>query len=135
MTETDMIGRDPRGFAGLIANIMSPLNDNPKFKELFKDSKRKYLVNALNLKYAALITIDKGTISFKGIPNTPKSNLKKKFTGRDSLVSMSSETFMLFAMDRISLFKVVFLWVIRKVKLKGLTKIFGLMKLFNILSE
>ncbi|MFW9938184.1 MAG: hypothetical protein ACFFD5_11085, partial [Candidatus Thorarchaeota archaeon] len=69
---------EQRGFAGLIANVMEPLNKNPKFREEFKDINRKILINASNLNYAALLIIEKGKLVVKSVSNKPKSNLEKK---------------------------------------------------------
>ena len=75
MSESNIVLKEPRGFAGLIANIMNPLNKDPIFKQAFKNTKRIILINATNLHYAALLTIDEGSLKVEGIRNLPKSNL------------------------------------------------------------
>ncbi len=67
-----------RGFASIIAKQIEPLNDDEKFKEKFKDTEVKVLINAKDGKWAGLIVIDKGTIHVEGIKNTPKENIKKR---------------------------------------------------------
>ncbi len=42
------------GFAGIVSKQVEPLNGNEKFKEKFKDTKVKVLLNATDGKYAAL---------------------------------------------------------------------------------
>jgi len=51
-----------RGLAGIVSKLVEPLNENEKFKEKFKDTEKKVLLNAKDGKYAALLVIDKGTI-------------------------------------------------------------------------
>ena len=67
-----------RGFAGIVSKQVEPLKDNEKFKERFKDTEVKVLLNAKDGKYAALLVIDKGTIYVEGMKNKPKKNLKKE---------------------------------------------------------
>ena len=133
--EIKKIEKKARGFAGLIVNVLEPLNENPKFKEQFKRKKRKYLINASNLNYAALITLDKGTLIIEGVRNKPKSNLKKKILGWDGYISMNSQIFLALAMDKISLFNIVLKWLTRKIKIKGLIKMFTLLKMLNFLKD
>ncbi len=133
--EIKIIEKKARGFAGLIANVVEPLNKNPKFKEQFKNTKRKYLINALNLNYAALITIEKGTLIIESVRNKPKSNLKKKILGWDGYISMNSQIFLALAMDKISLLNIGLKWLTRKVKIKGLIKMFTLLKMLNFLKD
>ncbi len=124
-----------RGFAGLIENVMDPLNENPKFKEQFKNKKRKFLINASNLNYAALITIKNGNLNIESVRNEPKSNLKKKLLGWDGYISMNSQIFLALAMDKISLLNIGLKWLTRKVKIKGLIKMVTLLKIFNLLKD
>jgi len=133
--EIKKIEKKARGFAGLIVNVLEPLNENPKFKEQFKRKKRKYLINASNLNYAALITLDKGTLIIEGVRNKPKSNLKKKILGWDGYISMNSQIFLALAMDKISLFNIGLKWLTRKIKIKGLIKMFTLLKMLNFLKD
>lgn len=135
MNETSLISERPRGFAGLMAKLMIPLNDNPDFKEQFKNTEKRFIINASNLNHAAILTINKGQIIINSIPNKPKSNLKKKVTNWDASISMDSQVFIALAMNKISMIKVGLLWLLRKVKMKGITKLFGLLKLFDILKE
>ncbi len=124
-----------RGFAGLIVNVLEPLNENPKFKEQFKNKKRKFLINASNLTYAALITIDNGKVIIESVKNKPQSNLKKKILGWDGYISMNSQIFLALAMDKISLINIGIKWLTRKVKIKGLIKMFTLLKMLNFLKD
>ena len=133
--EVKMMEKEARGFAGLIKNVIDPLNKNPKFKEQFENIKRKFLVNALNLNYAALITIDNGKVIIESVKNKPQSNLKKKILGWDGYISMNSQIFLALAMDKISLLKIGIKWLTREVKIKGLIKMFTLLKLFNLLKD
>ena len=135
MSDSSVIMEKPRGFALLIANVMNPLNENPNFKKMFKNTKRKYLINASNLDYAALISIDRGELTIQGVPNKPNTNLKKKVSGWDGLVSMDSQTFLALSMKRISKIKVGLKWIFGNVKMKGLLKLLLMLKLFDLLQQ
>ncbi|MFX1587541.1 MAG: hypothetical protein ACFFC1_05250 [Promethearchaeota archaeon] len=135
MSRLDLILNEKRGFAGLIASVIEPLNNQPKFKDAFKDTQRKILINALNLNYAALLIINKGTIQVKSILNKPKSNLKKKAIGWDGYISMDSQIFLNFVMKRISIFKLGLKLITGKVKIRGVLKLIGILKLIKILTD
>ena len=76
MNKSELINPEARGFAGLIKNIMEPLNENQEFQKKFKNFNKTYLINASNLNHAALITINEGRLKVESIPNKPNSNLK-----------------------------------------------------------
>ncbi len=134
MGETKKDEKKVRGFAGLLNSILIPLNENQKFKEEFKNTKTKILLNASNLKFAALIVIDYGTVRVESIPNKPRSNLKKKVVGWNAFLEMDTQTFLGFAMNRISLLKVAKQWLTRKIKMRGITKLLLLLKMLKFLT-
>ena len=123
-----------RGFASLINSVLGPLNENSKFQEKFKNTEAKILLNASNLKYAALIEIDHGSLNVKSIPNKPKANLKKKKIGWNAFLEIDTKTFLDFAVNRISKLGVAKMWVTRKIKIRGIRKLFLLLKMFKILT-
>lgn len=135
MNKNELINPKARGFAGLIKNIMEPLNENQEFQKKFKNFKKKYLINASNLNYAALITINEGRLKVESIPSKPKSNLKKKIIGWDGFISMDSQIFLALAMDRISLLNIVIKWLLGKVKMKRILKLLPLLKIFKIIKK
>jgi hypothetical protein len=134
MTESNVVLKEPRGFAGLIANIMNPLNNDPKFKQAFKTIQRKILINATNLRYAALVTIDNGTLKVEAIRNEPRSNLKKKISKWNGYVAMNSQIFLGLATKRISLIKLGLKFLKFEVKMRGIFKLLALLKLLKILT-
>ncbi|MHA1291044.1 MAG: hypothetical protein ACTSQJ_00080 [Promethearchaeota archaeon] len=135
LTEFKSEPKRVRGFAGLIEKIMEPLNQHEKFKEKFRNKTRKFLINAPNVNFAALIIIDNGTIRVESIANKPKENLKKKVVGWDGFVQMDTQIFLGLALNRLSILKVGMMWIIRKIKIKGLMKLLGFMKILNFLKE
>ena len=134
MSESNIVLKEPRGFAGLIANIMNPLNKDPKFKQAFKNIQRIILINATNLQYAALLTIDKGSLKVEGIRNEPKSNLKKEATGWNGYVAMDTQIFLGLATKRISFLKLGLKILRFEVKMRGIFKLLALLKLIKILT-
>lgn len=134
MTESDLVIKEPRGFAGLIANIMNPLNNDPRFKQAFKNTKRIILINATNLHYAALLTIDNGSLKVEAIRNEPKSNLKKKVVGWNGYVAMDTQIFLGLATKRLSIIKLGVKILTSEVKMRGIFKLLALLKLLKILT-
>ncbi|UCC19149.1 MAG: hypothetical protein JSV62_13770 [Promethearchaeota archaeon] len=124
-----------RGFAGLINSVLIPLNENKKFQEKFSNKDAKILLNASNLKYAALIIIDHGSVNVKSIPNEPKTNLIKKKVGWNAFLEMDTQSFLAIAMGRISMLGVAKLWLTRKIRLRGIRKLLLLLKMFKLLTD
>ena len=133
MSEVKVENKNARGFAGLVNNMLAPLNENEKFKEKFRHKHVKILINAVNVNFAALIIIDYGKLNVEGIPNKPKENLRKKNVGWDGFLEIDTQTFLAFVMNRISLFGIAKKWIIRKIRLRGINKLLHLLKLFKIL--
>ena len=122
-----------RGFASTVAKLVEPLNENEKFKERFKDTKVKILLNAKDGKYAALLIIDKATIHVEGIENKPKKNLKKKVVGWDGLFQTSTPLFLeILGGDEVSMGKIIRKVLIGKIKIRGIKKVLILLQLFDL---
>jgi hypothetical protein len=122
-----------RGFAGIVAKQVEPLNDSEKFKEKFKDTQVKVLLNAKDGKYAALLIIDKGRIYVEGFKNKPKKNLKKKVAGWDGLLQTKTKTFIeLLESEDISLGSVVGKILTGRIKIRGIKHVLVLLQLFSL---
>ena len=122
-----------RGFAGIVSKQVEPLNDNEKFKQKYKDTQVKVLLNAKDGKYAALLVIDKGTIHVEDFKNNPKENLKKKVLGWDGLLQTKTKTFVgLLESDDISLGKVIGKIVTGRIKIRGIKHVLVLLPLFSL---
>jgi hypothetical protein len=135
MTELNQDSKKLRGFAVLINSILTPLNENKKFQEKFRAYDIKILLNASNLKYAALIRINHGFIEVESIPNKPKVNLKKCKLGWNAYLEMDTQTFLAIAMNRLSLIGVAKKWLTHKVKMRGMRKLLVLLKVFKFLTN
>ena len=135
MTETKLEKERIRGFAGLIASGLFPLNENQKFREQFANTDIKILLNAINVNFAALIIIKNGILRVESIPNKPKENLKKKIVGWNALLAMDTQTYLALAMNRLPIAKLGIKILTGKVKVKGLRKLLVLKKMLILLSE
>lgn len=125
--------KKPRGFAGIVAKLVEPLNENEKFKEKFKDTEVKVLLNAKDGKYAALLVIDNGKILVEGLKNNPKKNLKKKVVGWDGLLQTKTATFLeILENDDISIGKVIGKILTGRIKIRGIKNVLILLKLFSL---
>jgi hypothetical protein len=122
-----------RGLAGIVSRLVEPLNENEKFKERYKNTEVKVLLNAKDGKHAALIVINKGTIHVEGIRNSPKENLKKKIVGWDGLLQTNTSTLLeIVESEEISIGKVVRKIIIGKIKIRGIRKVIVLLDLFKL---
>ena len=120
------------GFAGIVSKLVEPLNENRKFKEKFKDTEKKVLLNAKDGKFAALLVIDKGRIYVEGIKNNPKENLKKKIIGWDGLLQTKTSIFLeLLESKNISRGKVIRKILTGRIKIRGIKHVIVLLQLFS----
>ncbi len=112
-----------RGFANIVSKQFEHLNKNEKFKEKYRDTELKLLLNPKNGKYAALLVINKGTIQVEGIQNQPKENLKKKKVGWDSFIQATIEMFLeLLKSENLSKGMIAKKVLRRKMKIRGIKK-------------
>jgi hypothetical protein len=112
---------------------VEPLNDNEKFKERFKDTEVKVLLNAKDGKWAALLVIDKGKIYVEAIKNNPKTNIKKKNAGWDGLLQTTTPMFLeLLGSENLSMGKVIRKILTGKIKIRGIKQVLILLKLFEL---
>ncbi len=122
-----------RGFASIVSKQIEPLNELEKFKEKFKDTEVKVLLNAKDGKWAALLIIDKGKIYVEGIKNNPKENLKKKNAGWDGLLQTTTPLFLeILGSDELSMGKVIRKILTGKVKIRGIKHVLVLLQLFEL---
>ncbi len=122
-----------RGFAGIVSKQVEPLNENEKFKHMFKETEEKILLNAKDGKWAAMLIIDKGKIYVEGIKNKPKENLKKKNAGWDGLLSCKTDMFLeLLGSEKVSLGKIVRKILTGIIKIRGIKHVLVLLKLFDL---
>ncbi len=134
MTETELKEKKKlRGFAGIVAKQIEPLNEMDKFKEKFAETELKILLNAKDGKWAALLVIDNGKIYVEGIKNQPKENIKKKNVGWDGLLETTTSMFLeLLGNDKVSTGKVIKKILARKIKIKGIKHVLVLLQLFDL---
>lgn len=122
-----------RGFAGIVAKLVEPLNENEKFKDKFKVTELKILLNAKDGRYACILIIDKGKIYVEGLKNNPKKNLKKKVVGWDGLLQTKTSTFLeILESDEISLGKIIGKILIGRIKIRGIKNVLILLQLFRL---
>jgi len=122
-----------RGFASIVAKQVEPLNDMEKFKEKFKDTEVKVLLNAKDGKWAALLIIDKGKILVEGIKNEPKENIKKKNAGWNGLLQTTTPMFLeLLGSEEVSMGKVIRKIFTGKIKIRGIKHVLVLLQLFDL---
>jgi hypothetical protein len=121
-----------KGFAKVVAKEVEVLNTIEQFKEDFKDSELKILLNAKDGKYAALLVIEKGKVFVESIENNPKENIKKKNAGWDGLLQTKTEVFVdLLGGGDISMGSIIWKILTFRIKIKGIKNVLTLLKLFE----
>ncbi|MEJ2252647.1 MAG: hypothetical protein P8Y70_10760 [Candidatus Lokiarchaeota archaeon] len=133
MVEKEEKKKKLRGFAGVISIQMEPLNENEEFKEKFKDEDLKILLNATDGRYAALIKVKNGALEVEGYKNKDRNQLKKEILGWDGKLETTTNLFFKLATDELSLLSIIGKMITRKIKIRGIRKIFVLIKLFDLL--
>ena len=123
-----------RGFPGIIHKNLDKLNTNEYFKKKHAETEAIVMLNANDAKAAAMVTINKGTVSVEGVPNDSKSGLKKKVLGWDGKIETTLQIFMDIVIGKLSLGGIVKKFFSRKIKVRGIRKLLILLNLFNILS-
>ncbi|MHA1488428.1 MAG: hypothetical protein ACTSRI_02095 [Promethearchaeota archaeon] len=135
MAEKKEKKKKARGFAGVIAKNLEPLNSNEKFKEKYKDTKLKLLLNAKDGRWAALIIIDNGILNIEGVKNSPKENISKEALGWEGLLETSTPLFLDIASGKLSTGGMLIKIITRKIKIKGMKKVAVLSELFALLEN
>ena len=121
------------GFAGIVSKQVEPLNEMEKFKQKFKDTEVKVLLNAKDGKWAALLILDKGKIYVEGIKNNPKENIKKKNAGWDGLLQTTTASFLeILGGGNVSTGKVIRKILTGKIKIRGIKHVLVLLQLFDL---
>ena len=107
-------------FVKSIKKTYESLNNIEKFKEQFKDSTFKILLNPKDGDFAALILVDKGTVSVDGMENTPKENISKEIVAWDGFMQTTRQTFKEIGDGTLSGKDIRKKFLTRKIKGKGL---------------
>jgi len=76
-----------------VYNLYMPLNSIDKFKEKFAKESFKILLNPKDGEYAALVTVDKGTVLVEGIENKDKKDLTEEKLGWDGMMKTTKALF------------------------------------------
>lgn len=122
-----------RGFAKVISQNLKPLNEVEEFKEKYKDTDLKILLNAVDGRYAALIKIKDGKVEVDGIKNDKKENLTQDALGWDGKLATTTELFFKLATGELSTLSIIGKIITRKIKIKGISKVLVLTDLFSLL--
>ena len=121
-----------REFAGIVEKQLAPLKQSEKFREKFEEISIKLCINPIDGRYASIVIIDKGTISFDGIKNSPKENISKKNLKWDGRVMMSTKKFLKLIKGELSTEKIIVNLLSRKIKVRGTKNVLLLLKAFRI---
>ncbi len=124
-----------RGFAGVVAKQLEPVNKIEAFQKKYKNGNVKVLLNANDGKYAAIVKIADGKLEVSGEKNGDKKVMKQiyKKNGCNSKLDTTTPLFLSIMTGELGIFKIFLKILSRKVKLKGIGKLLVLLDVFNIL--
>ena len=123
------------GYAGIVSNILFPLNENRKFQRHFRHKDLKFLLNSPGWVYAALVIIEKGAIRVEGIKNKPAENIRRDVLCWDAYLEMDTLLYSAVLTKRKSLVEVAKAWLKGEIRLKGMLSLPDLVRLFRCLSK
>jgi hypothetical protein len=124
-----------RGYAGIIRNTMTALNDNADFRRRYARVSRRFLFNSPHWQYAALVDIDKGAVRVDAVANQPVGDLSRAVLRWDGFVEMESGLFLALLTRRCSMIGVMRKWLAGEIKLRGWRNLFLLWDLSHILTN
>jgi hypothetical protein len=123
------------GYAGIVSNILYPLNENRKFQKYFRHKKLKFLLNSPGWVYAALVIIEKGTIRVEGIKNRPAEKIHRDVLRWNGYLEMDTLLYSAVLTKRKSLMELAKAWLKGEIRLKGMLSLPYLIRLFRCLSR
>ena len=123
------------GYAGIVSNILFPLNENRKFQRHFRHKNLKFLLNSPGWVHAALVIIEKGTIRVEGIKNKPAENIHRDVLLWDGYLEMDTLLYSAVLTKRKSLMQLAKVWLTGEIRLKGMLSLPNLIRLFRCLSK
>lgn len=94
-----------------------------KFKHKFEDKHLRVLLNPLDGRYAALITIDNGNLEIDSIKNKEEDKLSQEELNWDGKLETTTDLFFKLSMGELSTAKIVWKWIIRDIKIKNYKKV------------
>ncbi len=121
------------GFAGVIDKFFNPLNNIEEFRERFKDTNLKILLNAIDGRYAALVKISNGNIEVEGYKNKERENLKRDILNWEGKLETTLHLFLKIANGELSTLSIIIKLIMRKIKIKGVKKVLILKDLFSFI--
>lgn len=128
-----------RGFAKVVYTQLAPLNDNELFKEQYKETSLKILLNPNDQLKAALIIFENGTVDVTEYKKSePTMNLAKRKTliGYDAMLQVSTQMLFDIVSGKMSVVKLMKDNIKDKnVKVKGKLKLLKLLKAFSLLKK
>lgn len=122
-------------FVEAILNTYGPLNNNEKFKEKYADKSFKILLNPKDGDYTALITVNNGTVSVKGLDNQDKKKFDQKELGWDGFMQTTLVLFDEIGKGNLSQRDIVKKVVVRKIKIKNVKVVANLSEMEALLKE
>ena len=121
-----------KGLANLLWRQFEPINKNEKFKKLYADTKLAFMYNLTDQRFAALITVDKGSLN---ITHIDKEDENLEDYEVDAAMKCSTELFFDFGAGKISKLALLGKMITGKLKISGAKKMQELQKIMALLAE
>ncbi|NMC07418.1 MAG: SCP2 sterol-binding domain-containing protein [Candidatus Lokiarchaeota archaeon] len=111
-----------KGFAGMIANMLKPLNENARFKERFGAEVITFIINATDFPPAAIVKVNNGTVTFEDAQPDHVKKIKA-----NAVLQGEMNDIMKVASGKVNPIAAIFKG---KIKVKGPLKLLKLNKMF-----
>lgn len=116
------------GYAGIIAKALLPLNSRDDFKKQCSGMSRRFILDSPHWSYAALIIVDRGTLSVQGFPKDVYG-YKQAIEKSDGYLQMSTYDYLAFVGKHMSPAALLKKWFVGQTKV---LRPFSLLRLLRI---
>ena len=122
-----------QGYASIVASLLQPLNQNQRFKKTFGQKHLKILMNCPTWVYAALVTIENGTLQVEGIKKEPGERIDNRKLGWHVYFETNTVLYSDILAKRKSLKDIAGKWMNGEIKVRGIRYLLDLIRFFNCL--
>ncbi len=124
--------KKPKGVAGILYNLLMPLESNERFKERYSKFHLKLLINPKDTKRAVIVAVNDGKILIEAISNKDKKDLKKKALQWNGMITTSIPILLDIAMGKLNLMGMIKKIISRKMKVRGIKNLLIMKKMFAL---
>lgn len=122
------------GYAQIVAHALMPLNGNAAFRRRYANVKRSFILNSPHWSKVAVVVVDHGSLQVLGLGKKPAAEFTDTVEAADAYLEMGTDTFLAFAMKRLSVAGVLKLWLGCAVRMRKPWRLITLYRLYRLTS-